>query len=135
MKYRKLISVVFFIAGVYDFILGFAFTVYPKFGFDLFGVTYPNHWGYIQFPAVLLMIFASMFFAVAFRPLANKNLIPFGVLLKLAYSVIVFGYWLTRGLPDMWKPFAIIDVVFAVLFIWAYSVLRRSVYSEDHDTM
>jgi hypothetical protein len=131
MKYKKLISVIFFIAGLYDGILGLAYCIYPKFGFDLFGVTYPNHWGYVQFSAAVLVIFAIMFFAVAFRPLENRNLIPYGVLLKLAYSLVVFGYWFIRGLPDMWKPFAIIDMVFAVLFIWAYYVLRRTVYSKD----
>lgn len=125
MKLKMLFSGIFFISGLYDGILGLAFLVYPKFGFDLFGVPYPNHWGYIQFPAAVLVIFGIMFFAIALRPLSNVNLVPYGVLLKLAYSLVVFSYWFTRGLPTMWKPFAIIDTVFAVLFIWAYVVLRR----------
>jgi len=28
------------------------------------------------------------------------------------------------GIPGMWKPFAVIDVVFLVLFAWAYARLR-----------
>jgi hypothetical protein len=125
MKLTKLFSVIFFVAGLYDAILGLAFLIYPRFGFDLFGVPYPNHWGYIQFPAAILIIFGIMFFAIAFKPVINANLIPYGVLLKIAYSFVVFGYWFTRGLPNMWKPFAIIDIVFAVLFIWAFSTLRQ----------
>jgi hypothetical protein len=125
MKFKRLFSTIFFIAGLYDGILGLAFLIYPKFGFDLFGVTYPNHWGYVQFPAAVLIIFGIMFFAIALKPKQNRNLIPYGVLLKLAYSFVVFGYWFVKGLPNMWKPFAIIDVVFVVLFIWAYGSLRR----------
>jgi hypothetical protein len=126
MKSKRLFSVIFFIAGLYDGILGLAFLIFPKFGFDFFGVTYPNHWGYVQFPSALLIVFGIMFFAIALKPERNVNLIPYGVLLKLAYSIIIFGYWFTRGLPNMWKPFAVIDIVFAVLFLWAYAVLRRA---------
>ncbi len=111
---------------MYDGILGLAFLIYPKCGFDFFGVGYPNHWGYVQFPAAVLVIFGIMFFAIAFRPLENANLIPYGVLLKIAYISVVFGYWFTKGIPNMWKPFAIIDVVFAVLFLWAYGTLRHA---------
>jgi hypothetical protein len=124
MRLTKFFLVVFFIAGLYDTILGLAFLIYPRFGFDLFGVTYPNHWGYVQFPAALLIVFGIMFFAIAFKPFANANLIPYGVLLKITYSFTIFGYWLIKGLPNMWKPFAVIDIVFAALFIWAYSTFR-----------
>ena len=74
----------------------------------------------MQFPAALLLVFGIMFFAVAFRPRANRILIPFGVLLKASYCTLVFGYWFAQGIPRMWKPFAIADLVFAALFLWAW---------------
>lgn len=126
MKGRTIIRLVFFGAGAYDGILGLAFLVAPSPVFAAFGVTPPNHWGYVQFPAALLIVFALMFFAVATKPGPNRNLIPYGILLKVSYSGIVFGWWMTSGLPDMWKPFAVIDIVFAALFFWAYRSLRTA---------
>jgi hypothetical protein len=125
VKKNKLISIVFIISGIYDGVLGLAFLIYPQFGFDFFNVGYPNHWGYVRFPAAILVVFAIMFFAIAFRPEKNRNLIPYGVLLKLSYSLIVFGYWFTKGLPNMWKPFAIADMGFIVLFLWSYFTLGK----------
>ena len=64
-----------------------------------------------------------MFTAVAIDPVRNKNLIPYGILLKISYSGIVFFHWATQDLPGMWKPFAVFDLVFIVLFLWAYKLL------------
>jgi len=116
----RLVSILFTVAGLYEGILGAAFLLAPATLFDRFGVTPPNHLGYVQFPAALLIVFAVMFFAVAAKPRANRNLIPYGILLKVSYCGLVFGYWFTQGLPNMWKPFAIADLAFAVLFFWAW---------------
>jgi len=120
MKEDRLVSILFAIAGLYDGILGAAFLVAPDALFARFAVTPPNHFGYVQFPAALLIVFAIMFFAIAAHPRANRNLIPYGILLKAAYCTLVFGYWLTQGLPGMWKPFAFADLAFAALFAWAW---------------
>jgi hypothetical protein len=120
MKDDRLVSTLFTIAGLYDGILGAAFLIAPAALFNRFGVTPPNHFGYVQFPAALLIVFAIMFFAVALDPRANRNLIPYGILLKASYCGLVFGYWFTQGLPNMWKPFAVADVLFAALFFWAW---------------
>jgi hypothetical protein len=109
----------FIVAGLYDGVLGLAFLLAGSAIFDHFGVERPNHAGYVQFPALVLLIFAWMFFAVAVNPRANRNLILYGILLKFSYSGTVFYYWLTTGVPGMWKPFAVIDLVFAALFAWA----------------
>ena len=118
---KTAISVVFGASAVYDGVLGAAFLVAAPALFEWTGVTPPNHWGYVQFPSALLVIFALMFAAIAWRPVANRNLMPYGILLKLAYSAVVFYYWLTIGIPDMWKPFAVCDLAFMVLFAWAYA--------------
>ena len=120
MKNDRPVSILFTVAGFYESILGVAFLVAPAALFDHFGVNPPNHFGYVQFPAALLLVFGIMFFAVAFNPRANRILIPFGILLKASYCTLVFGYWFTQGIPRMWKPFAIADLVFAALFFWAW---------------
>jgi hypothetical protein len=126
MKLPKWISPLFVVAALYDGVLGLTFVLAPGLPFRLFEVTPPNHMGYVQFPAALLLIFGLMLAAVARNPIANRNLIPYGILLKVAYCSVVGRYWIAGGLPGMWKPFAIIDLVMGLLFIWAYSATGRA---------
>ncbi len=120
----KWIKPFFIIAALYDGILGLAFLFFALPIFNLFGVAPPNHVGYIQFPALLLLIFAVMFFRIAADPIGNRALIPYGIALKVAYSGSVFWHQITGGIPFMWIPWAWADVVFLILFIVA---LRQTV--------
>jgi uncharacterized membrane protein YhhN len=120
VKTERAVSIIFAVSAAYDGLLGAAFLIAPAALYTASGVTPPNHWGYVQFPACILVIFGLMFYAVAIKPKANRNLIPYGILLKVAYSGIVFAYWFTQGLPNLWKPFAVIDAVSVVLFAWAW---------------
>ncbi len=124
MNSIKFSRVVFTISGIYDLFLGIVFLLFPLFAFDLFQVTYPNHLGYVQFPAALLIIFAIMFFNIAKDPIGKISFIPYGIMLKFAYSGIVFWYWLLSNIPDMWKPFAIADLLFMIGFGWCYYQIR-----------
>jgi hypothetical protein len=108
------------IAGLYDFGIGLVFLLFGSQLFDSAGVPQPNHWGYIQFGSLLLVVFGTMFFAVAYDPVANRNLIPYGMLLKLSYTGLVTYYWVTTDCPMLFKPFAVIDGVMFVLFFLAY---------------
>ena len=126
MKPHKPISLLFAIAAAYDGVLGAAFLIDPIAIFKWFDVTPPNHLGYVQFPAMLLLVFAAMFAVIACKPVANRNLIPYGIGLKLAYCIAVFGHWMANSVPMMWKPFAVIDAIFIVLFVWAYKRLAMS---------
>jgi hypothetical protein len=121
-----MIPLLFAIAAVYDGLLGLVGLLATGWFFELFGVTPPNHPGYVQFPAALLVVFAMMFVAVARNPAKNRDLIPYGMLLKVSYAGVVLFHWLTAGLPWVWKPFAICDLVFLALFWWAYRELRRA---------
>ncbi len=122
-----MISLLFAVAALYDGALGLIALFAGVQLFQWFGVTPPNHWGYVQFPGALLVVFALMFVAIARDPAGNRGLIPYGMLLKVSYSGVVFFHWFTAGLPDMWKPFAVIDAAFFVLFAWAYGHLRPRV--------
>jgi len=124
MKTRWLISLLFAIAALYDAVLGLAFLVAGERLFDWSGVTPPNHPGYIQFPAALLLIFAALFAAIAAHPVRRRNQILYGVLLKLSYCGVVSYHWITVGVPWIWKPFCIADLVFLLLFLWAWALLR-----------
>ena len=129
MKRKQVTSILFALAAVYDGFLGLAFLLVPSMIFQRFDVTPPNHFGYVQFPALLLMIFAWMFASVAYAPDKNINLIPYGIALKVAYCSIVFYYWFTVEIPYVWKPFAIMDFGWIILFAIAYAVLKKSTNS------
>jgi len=122
----------FIVAGLYDAVLGLAFLFFAGPIFQAYGVTPPNHMAYVQFPALLLVIFALMFFRIATDPVRNRELIWYGVGLKLAYCGIVFYYQATSGVPSMWIPWAWADIVFLAVFLLAWkslgatpAVLRR----------
>jgi hypothetical protein len=123
MKTTRSIAALFLIAALYDGGLGAAFLLAPGLVYRLGDVPPPNHWLYVQFPAALLLIFALMFVAIARDPIKNRGLIIYGFLLKLSYCGMVFWYWFTAGIPDLWKPFAVIDLVMGALFLWSIRVL------------
>ena len=123
MKPIQAVRGLFVIAGFYDGVLGLTFLLAAPAIFHHFGIAPPNHPGYVQFPALLLIVFACMFFAVAAHPAANRNLILYGILLKLSYSGVVIYNWLAGGVPSMWKPFVFIDLVFIALFAWSIAAI------------
>ena len=125
MTTPKWVSPLFTVAAIYDGVLGVLFLVAPSLPFRWFDVPPPNHMGYAQFPAALLVIFGLMFTRIAKDPVVNRCLIPYGILLKVAYCGVVGGYWLAGGLPGMWKPFVVVDLVMGALFCWAWRRLGQ----------
>jgi len=116
----KWIQASFRLSALYDGILGLIFLLAGFSIFDYFGVERPNHVGYLQFPALLLIVFAFLYWRIASDPVKFRELIPYGIGLKISYSGVVFYHWLTAGIPAMWIPFAWIDIVFIVLFVLAW---------------
>jgi hypothetical protein len=110
----------FVVAGLYDAILGLAFLLFARQLYEVFGVTPPNHYGYVQFPALLLLVFAAMFFRIAADPVRWRVMMPYGMGLKVAYCGTVFWYGATTGIPTMWLPWAWADLVFLILFVVAW---------------
>lgn len=108
---------IFGLSALYDGVLGLAFLLAAPGIFQRLGTPPPNHWGYVIFPALMLIVFALMFAAVAVRPVAYRHYILPGVGLKLAFAGTVIFYWATSGVPVMWQPFAVVDLGFAALFL------------------
>lgn len=119
------IRLLFIASGIYDALLGAAFLF---FGFEIFryaGVTPPNHVGYIQFPALMLILFGIMFVRIAGDPAGRSDWIPFGMGLKFAYFGVVFWHELHGGVPMLWVPWAWTDLAFFLLFFAAWRHLRK----------
>jgi hypothetical protein len=115
----------FIAAGIYDGVLGIAFLFFSSAIFRIAQVALPNHKAYIEFPALILLIFAAMYFQVARDSVRNRDFIPYGAALKIAYSGVVFWNALDGGIPGFWIPWAWIDLAFLVLFLIAWNRLRR----------
>ncbi len=120
----SLVKALFVVAGIYEGLLGLAFLTLPLQIFEMFAVEPPNHLGYVQFPALLLVVFAVMFFKVASDPLKYRELIPYGCGLKMSYCGLVFYYDMSGGIPAMWIPFAWADLAFLVPFVLAWKGTR-----------
>ncbi len=123
MKTKTRVSLLFIVAAIYDGVLGGAFLIAPQALFEWLKVTPPNHYGYVHFPAALLIVFALMFLSIALKPISNRRLIPYGIGLKISYCAVVFAHWFGGGIPSIWKPFAICDVAFIILFFLAHVYL------------
>ncbi|USN98813.1 MAG: hypothetical protein H6810_11730 [Phycisphaeraceae bacterium] len=120
MACPKWVPPMFWLVALYDGLLGAAFLIAAGPLYDAMGVTPANHLGYVQFPAALLIVFAVMFARVAMNPPANRELMLYGVGLKLSYLGVVLGHWAFGSIPTAWIPLALCDLVWAMLFIAAW---------------
>lgn len=118
-------KVAFWISAIYDVVLGVIFLLVPYWLFNVFDTPLPGHPAYVQFPAILLIAFGLMFRQIAGDPVKFVYMIPYGAALKIAYSGVVLGYWLTTGISFMWKPFAIVDIVLLVIFAQTWLAIRK----------
>jgi hypothetical protein len=116
----------FLVAAAYDGILGIAYFLFFPQVFAYFQITPPNHPAYVQFPALLVLIFAWMFWRIAGDPVKNRDLIPFGMGLKVAYCGIVFWYAFRGAMWPAFVALAWIDAVFLALFILAWVATGRA---------
>ena len=77
----------FTIAAIYDGLFGLIFFFSWRDVYRHFNVMPPNHEGYVKFPALLLIIFGAMFLQIARDPDRNRNLIAYGIALKVVLDL------------------------------------------------
>jgi hypothetical protein len=109
----------FLVAGLYDLLIGLVFLVGGRQLLESAGVLAPNHWGYLQFAACELIIFGLMFLSVSRDPVGKRELIVYGLLLKVSYVSLTGYYWTIGECPLLFQPFAVIDAVMFALFLAA----------------
>jgi hypothetical protein len=118
------IRIVLILCGLFDGVVGLVFAIAPAAMFQHFAVAPPNHYGYIQFPALLLIIFAVIFFRAAADPVGRRETILYGAALKASYSGLVFWYQLHGGVPSLWIPWAWTDAAALLLLLFAWFSVR-----------
>ena len=116
MALPKSCAPLYYTAFVYDGILGLLLLLVPATVYSVLAEVPPNHFGYVQFPAALLLVFAWMFWNTARDVSGNRRMIPYMIAFKLAFALVVIGYWIAGDIPGLWKPFSIIDLLFAAAF-------------------
>lgn len=120
---KKIIAPLFIAAALYDGLLGLAGIAAPAWVYAQLNMPLPEHLGYVQLPALLMIVLAFAFIAIARDPRGNKNLIWYGVMVKVAFCLVAFGHYFFGTIPAMFLPFAIVDLVFIGLFIWVERAL------------
>jgi hypothetical protein len=116
----KWMKVTFAASAFYDAIIGLLFLFLGTAIYDYFGIERPNHLGYLHFPALLIIVFATMYWRIATDPAKFRDLIPYGIGLKVSYCLVVFYHWIAGAIPAMWVPFAWLDLIFLILFFQAW---------------
>jgi hypothetical protein len=115
------VKILFLVSGLYDLLIGAVFLLFGTQLFTATGITAPNHWGYLQFAALELMIFGIMFLVVSRDPVTQRVSIVYGMLLKASYVGLTGFYWLKGECPVLFQPFVVIDAIMFVLFLMVYS--------------
>lgn len=114
------IRYLFVIAGIYDGLFGLAFFFFGSEIYEAAHVTLPNHYAYLKFPALLLVLFGVMFIRVAQAPIRNREVMLYGVGLKASYAGVVFWYQTHGGVPRLFLPWAWLDIAFLIVFLLAW---------------
>ncbi len=122
----QIIRALFYLSAAYDGSLAIIFIFAPAVPFQYFAVPPPDHWAYVQFPAAVLLIFAVMFLDIARDPKGNVNLIPYGILLKVAYCGVSGAYWYLSQLPGMWQLFFVCDLLMMIAYLIVYRQLTAT---------
>ena len=121
----KAIKVLFWVAALYDLVLGLVFGLFYQPIYARFGVEPPNHPGYVQLSAMFIFIIGFGFYLVTRDPVGNRQIILLGILMKIGFCLVVFGHLFFGTVPPIYVPFAILDFLFLISFLPAYAALRK----------
>ena len=110
---------VFWIAAVYDVVLGIAFLFFATPIFEWIGIedTLPEYSSYISLIAAFLFVIGVAYVLIAIGDLQrNRDLITVGILYKVAYFSVALWYLIDGVYPHIlfFYVFGLADLVFAV---------------------
>jgi hypothetical protein len=89
---------------------------YPQI-YAAFGVTLPNHPGYVQLPALFIAIMGIADYYIYRNIEGNRDMVKIRILMKLAYSLACFYHHFFGALPAMWLDIAIFNFIFIVPYV------------------
>jgi hypothetical protein len=120
----------FYLAALYDVVLGITFTFFPARAFAMLGISdkLPAFGGYLTLLGVFVLVIGIAYFLIARGDLRrNADLILVGTLYKLAYASTAFYYWSEGSLPHVAFAalFGLADMVFFILMAECYLSLEK----------
>ncbi len=121
---------VFFVAMLYDIILGIIFTFFFKQAFGWIGIAHklPNYGAYLSLIGSFLFIIGVAYFLIFRGDLRrNLDLIIVGTLYKLAYFGVAIYYLIVGDYPHIifLALFGVIDIIFFFMMLECIIFLRR----------
>lgn len=125
---RMQTQILYGLGGLYTLATGAAFALMPLWIYEQQSITPPNHPAYVQFPAVLLLIFGAMCLRAAMDPLRHRELILYVVAAKAGFVGLVFFHVAAGGLPFMWVMLAGIELALAILLFIGWQETGASAF-------
>ncbi len=120
--------ILFLIAALYDFILGFIFFAFLRFFFeDLFGIPYPIYPAFFQAAAAFVFVMGVGFYFVYRNIYRNIDIVKVGITFKLFYTGLAFYHVFVKGMPWIFSVFGFLDLIFIVFFVFFLLAIRREV--------
>ena len=122
----------FYLAAIYDVLLGITFTFFPARAFAVLRISdkLPAFGGYLTLLGAFVLVIGVAYFLIARGDLRqNADLILVGTLYKLAYAGTAFYYWSQGSLPHVVFAalFGVTDTVFFVLMAECYWALEKKI--------
>ncbi len=120
--------ILFLIAALYDFILGFIFIAFLRFFFeDIFKIPYPLYPVFFQAAAAFVFVMGVGFYFVYRNMYRNIDIVKVGIIFKLVYTGLAFYYVFFEGMPWIFSVFGFLDIIFIIFFIFFLLAVRREV--------
>ncbi len=120
--------ILFLIAALYDFILGFIFFAFLRFFFeDLFRIPYPLYPAFFQAAAAFVFVMGVGFYFVYRNMYRNIDIVKVGITFKVFYTGLAFYHVFVKGMPWIFSVFGFLDLIFIVFFVFFLLAVRREV--------
>jgi len=128
LRNERSYRILFLIAALYDFILGFVFFAFLRFFFEeIFKITYPLYPAFFQAAAAFVFVMGVGFYFVYRNMYRNIDIVKVGICFKLVYSGLAFYHVFFKGMPWIFSVFGFLDLIFIVFFVFFLLAVRSEV--------
>lgn len=128
LRHEKAYKNLFFIAALYDFILGAAFFFFLPFFFEeIYDMAAPLYPSLYQGVAAFVFVMGVGFYFVYRNMYRNVDIVKIGIVFKSVYTVLAFYHVLIEDMPWVFLLFGVLDLVFIVFFVLFLRDYRKEV--------
>ncbi len=126
LRNERSYRILFLIAALYDFILGFIFFAFLRFFFeDIFKLPFPLYPAFFQAAAAFVFVMGIGFYFVYRDMYRNIDIVKVGICFKIVYTGLAFYHVFFKGMPWIFSIFGFLDLVFVVFFIFFLLAVRK----------